>query len=90
MSKKTEIDIVRLMLVKNIGWFITEWQLRPFGADRSDLVEKLAMHLIDGTDEETNVIQTPIRSKDGFKVWIGTNMFSWLFTRLIKPKDYKE
>ena len=68
ISRQAEIDIVRLMLVKNIGWFIVEWQNRHFGADRSDLVKKLATHLVDGSDDETHIIQTPIRSKNGFEI----------------------
>jgi len=44
---------------------------------------KVAEHIVDHKE-------TPIRSKNGFRVWLGTNIFSWWLTKLIKPIDYKE
>lgn len=33
---------IRILLLQNIGWFMTEWQTRKPEVDRSDLVRKLA------------------------------------------------
>lgn len=41
-QKDLRLEIIRMALVENIGWFMVEWHDRRFGADCSDLIRELA------------------------------------------------
>ncbi len=75
---------IRLLLLKNIGWFMWEWNDRGPGADKSDLLRKFAKAIA----SKINIDEGEVRDRIKLEILPIQIVINELSTRIGKP-NYK-